>query len=192
MPLSPVPTPTPSTAYSVFHPLHHWSSNHLHLPTSLTPLCATAGRIVKPILAGFYRVRRWLFRNKAAAQATPDQPNPLTLWNFVGRTKPLCTAFYEAPHRQVHWALEILAVDPAHQAKGVGRDLVAWGMARAKCDPAGDLPVVVTAADGKEGFYQKVGFKDLVGYVSKTVDEHGNDNALRAHGVGGGAVLWTK
>lgn len=62
----------------------------------------------------------------------------------------------------------------------------------AKSDPIGDLPVCVVAADGKEEFYHKTGFVDLVGWLSKTEDATGGDNPLRANGVGGGAVLWTR
>lgn len=59
-------------------------------------------------------------------------------------------------------------------------------------DPVGDLPVCVVAADGKEEFYNKVGFRYLVGWLSRAVDATGGDNPLRANGLGGGAVLWTK
>ncbi|RMD41551.1 hypothetical protein DV735_g3590, partial [Chaetothyriales sp. CBS 134920] len=107
--------------------------------------------------------------------------DPRLLWNFFQQVGPFAAAFFAAPHRQTHWALETLAVLPGEQGKGYGRDLVLEGLERASTDPAGDLPVSVVAADGKETFYQKVGFKELVGW-----------NPLKANGVGGGAVLWTK
>jgi hypothetical protein len=61
------------------------------------------------------------------------------------------------------------------------------------------VPTWVMSAEGKEGFYQKVGFRELVGWVSKgPVMVTGRDgveieveNPLEVRGIGGGAVLWT-
>lgn len=61
-----------------------------------------------------------------------------------------------------------------------------------KNDPMRDLPVCVVVADGKEEFYNKAGIRYLVRWLSRTVDATGGDNPLRANGLGGGAVLWTK
>ena len=98
-----------------------------------------------------------------------------------------------APHRQKHWSLEILGVHPDYQGKGYGKELVEYGLARfARSDPEGDVPALVVAAEGKEEFYRKCGFPELVGWVSEVRDEDGNDNELKRNGVGGGAVLWTR
>jgi len=148
--------------------------------------------MIKPLLSTFYNLRRRMFPNKASVQPTPGNPNPLNYWNFLPSILPFGRPFFSAPHRQIHWSLEILAIHPDHQGKGYGRELVEQGLERSKCDPEGDLPVCVVAADGKEGFYQKCGFKELVGWLSKTVGEDGSDNPLRKNGVGGGAVLWTR
>ncbi|OQV00858.1 hypothetical protein CLAIMM_06300 [Cladophialophora immunda] len=149
-------------------------------------------RLMKPLLSTFYRLRRLIFRNKAAVRPTAENPRPLTYWALGPSLLPFSAQFMAAPQRQTHWSLEILGVHPNFQGRGFGRELVEYGMEMARSDPLGDLPVSVMSADGKEGFYQKCGFKHLVGYVSKAEDEQGNENPLRRNGVGGGAVLWTR
>jgi len=104
---------------------------------------------------------------------------------------PFAPEFFSAPHRKIHWSLENLAIHPDYQGRGYGRQLVEWGLEDAKHDPTGNLPACVIAADGKEVFYQKCGFHELVGWLSKTVDDKGRDNPMRGNGLGGGAVLWT-
>ena len=149
--------------------------------------------MVKPLLSTFYRLRRLVSPNKASAQPTRSDPRPLTKWNFHRSARPFYAAFFSAPYRQIHWSLEALAVHPLYQGKGHGRQLVEDGLQRARSDPQeGDLPACVIAADGKEGFYQKCGFAELVGWISKATGEDGTDNPLRRNGVGGGAVLWTR
>ena len=65
-------------------------------------------------------------------------------------------------------------------------------MSRSDPAGAGDLPACVVAAEGKEKFYQKRGFKKLAGYVFEAVDDKGQENPLKKMGVRGGAVLWTR
>lgn len=147
---------------------------------------------MKPLLSAFYALRRRVVPNKAAARPTPEDPHPLAQWNFISRILPYAASFFSEPHRQTHWSLEILAVHPDYHGKGYGRELVNYGLERAKSDPEGDLPVCVVAAEGKEGFYLKSGFKEIVGWMSQTVGSDGSDNPMRERGIGGGAVLWTK
>ncbi|RMZ82265.1 hypothetical protein DV738_g1846, partial [Chaetothyriales sp. CBS 135597] len=69
-------------------------------------------------------------------------------WNFYEQVGPFAAQFFSAPHRQIHWALEILAVLPEEQGKGFGRELVVEGLERVRRDPAGhgeagELPVSV-------------------------------------------------
>ena len=149
-------------------------------------------RIIKPLLSTFYSFRRRIFGNRASVRATSENPDPLMMWDFVRQVMPYILHFFDAPHRQTHWSLEILAVHPHEQGKGYGKDLVLDGLERSRADPEGDLPVCVIAGDRKETFYQKYGFKELVGWVSRTTRNDGSDNPLRRNGVGGGAVLWTR
>ncbi|KIY02244.1 uncharacterized protein Z520_02382 [Fonsecaea multimorphosa CBS 102226] len=149
-------------------------------------------RLLKPLLSIFYRLRRLIFRNKAAVRPTLENPRPLTYWTMGPALKPFSIQFMNAPHRQTHWSLDILGVHPDFQGRGFGRELVEHGLEMARSDPIGDVPACVMSADGKEAFYQKCGFGDLIGYVSKVEDDKGRENPLRRHGVGGGAVLWTK
>lgn len=140
----------------------------------------------------FYSIRRRAFGNKAAVQVTRDNPSPLTYWNFLPSIVPFGSLFFNVPHRKIHWSLENLAVHPEHQRKGYGSKLVEEVLDVVKNDPMGDLPVCVVAADGKEGFYIKFGFRYLVGWLSRTENATGGENPLRANGLGGGAVLWTR
>ncbi|KIW10148.1 hypothetical protein PV08_11109 [Exophiala spinifera] len=149
--------------------------------------------LIRPILETFYTIRRFFYPNKAAVTPTPESPEPLTFWNFMSKVVPFARDFYSAPHRQNNfWSLETMAVHPSYQGQGYGRELVESGLDLVKNDPSGELPADVVAADGKEAFYQKCGFRDLVGFICETVDDKGRDNPLRSNGVGGGAVLWTK
>lgn len=156
--------------------------------------------MIRPILETYYDLRRYIFPNRASAQPiTPANTNssrhrPLTYWNFGPSITPFLKPFFDAPHRQVHWSLENLAVHPAHQGQGHGRQLVDRVLQICQSDPVedGGPPVCVIAANGKEGFYQKCGFGHLVGWLCKAVDDQGNDNPLRMNRVGGGAVLWTR
>ncbi|OAG35842.1 hypothetical protein AYO21_09999 [Fonsecaea monophora] len=148
--------------------------------------------MIMPAVSKFYSIRRYIWPNKAAARPTEKDPDPLTIWNFLPRIRPLCLDFFSAPHRQIHWSLEFLAIHPNHQGKGFGRELVEDGLVKAEKDPAGDLPVSVVAAEGKEYFYLKVGFNELLGYTSQVVGKDGSENPLKNNNIGGGAMLWTK
>ncbi|RMZ88722.1 hypothetical protein DV736_g4055, partial [Chaetothyriales sp. CBS 134916] len=157
--------------------------------------------LVKPVLAFYYSLRRRIVGNRAAPAPAPafrsrkssTEPPPLTFWNFYEQAGPYMAQFFSAPHRQTRWSLEVLAVHPNEQGKGYGRELVTDGLERlAKNDAEGELPVSVVSANGKEAFYEKMGFKELVGWASRTVGEDGSDNPMRRNGVLGGAVLWTR
>jgi len=146
--------------------------------------------LIAPMLKKYYAFRRRIFPNKAARQPTADEPNPISVWNFVPMMMPLCEHLFKAPHRASRWSLEILCVHPDYHGKGFGKELVAHGLAMAKHDPEGDLPVCVIAAEGKETFYQKNGFGEVEGWTSQ---EGGMANPLKRNGIDeGGALLWTK
>ncbi|ETI29383.1 hypothetical protein G647_01836 [Cladophialophora carrionii CBS 160.54] len=149
-------------------------------------------RLMKPLLSVLYRVRRFFVPNKAARRPTKADPQELTYWMLGPMIFRFGRQFMAGAHRERHWSLEILGVDPRYQGRGHGRELVEQGLEMARLDPEGDLPGCVMAADGKEGFYQKCGFKELVGYLCDAEDDAGGENPFRRNGVGGGAVLWTR
>jgi predicted N-acetyltransferase YhbS len=96
--------------------------------------------------------------------------------------------FYNHPDRRQYWELLTLGVHPDHQRRGIGRELAAWGLERAREE---GVLAVVCAAKGLEAFYQSCGFVDMVGSVSEAEVE-GLVNPLKERGIGGGAVLWTR
>ncbi|EXJ77508.1 hypothetical protein A1O3_09735 [Capronia epimyces CBS 606.96] len=159
-------------------------------------------RLISPFLSFIYTVRRFFIRNRSVAQPTPADPNPLNKWNFGPRLWPFTSHYFTHPaYRRNHWELCTLAVDPAYQRRGIGQQLVAWGLERARTD---GLPAVVIGATDTEPFYQRCGFKYLVGYASKAELEDEKDldsskatrldktNPLNARGLGGGAIMWTE
>lgn len=158
------------------------------------------GRLVSPFLSFFYTVHRFLLRNRSIAGSTLSDPNPLNKWNFASRIEPYASRYFTHPPYRLHrWELCTLAVDSRYQRRGIGQELVAWGLERAKTD---GLPAVVIAAKDTEPFYLRCGFAHLVGYVSTAEIENDDHcirvkridvtNPLKARGIGGGAVLWTE
>jgi predicted N-acetyltransferase YhbS len=53
-----------------------------------------------------------------------------------------------------------LAVLPSAQNRGIGRALVQWGLTQAEKE---GVSASVVAAEGKEMFYQRCGFDEMVG-----------------------------
>lgn len=139
----------------------------------------------------------WFKPCRATTKPSAEDPDPLLFTNFVGRLIPFGTPFMRDPSkpwRKNHWSLEVLGIHPTGQGKGYGKELVEWGLARAKCDSASGvtgLPSVVVSADTKEVFYQKVGFEELAGWSSRSLEGVPGRNPLEERGIGGGAVLWT-
>lgn len=82
--------------------------------------------------------------------------------------------------RAESWYLETLAVHPGFQGRGVGRDLVQWGLERAEEE---GICASVVSAKGKDGFYRKAGFDLLEGSATS-----GKGNPLA--GVEGGNIHW--
>lgn len=128
------------------------------------------------------------FPNRAGIRPTPSDPDPLTRANFDARISPFASQFFAGAHRSQHWELCTLAVPPEHQRRGMGRELVAWGLERARRE---GVPAVVIAAKNLEGYYQRCGFEELVGLASEA-EVDGMVNPLKERGIGGGAVLWTR
>jgi len=143
-----------------------------------------------PLIKLVHRLRNWVIRDQSAARPSDSDTDPLTMTNFEQRMYPFITHhFVEPPYRRNHWSLNTLAVHPAYQNRGAGRELVAWGMERARAD---GLPAGVIAAKGREMFYRRCGFDLLVGWATEGVDVQGNKNPLGVRGIGGGAIMWTR
>ena len=90
------------------------------------------------------------------------------------------TEHYFTGTRAETWYLAAIGVDPTHEKRGYGRELVKYGFDRAKEE---DVGCSVICADGKENFYQACGFDVVVGYVS---DEGGEENPAR--NISGGQI----
>ncbi|KAK3672858.1 hypothetical protein LTR78_007211 [Recurvomyces mirabilis] len=82
------------------------------------------------------------------------------------------------------WMLELIAVDPMTGKKGYGRQMLEWGMQRAKED---GLACSLIAGKGAVGFYRRCGFDIEVGTLT---DEGGDDNPMRRAGVEGGTIMF--
>ena len=96
---------------------------------------------------------------------------------------PFCGHFWTGSRADV-WDLTLLGVDPTSGAKGQGRQLVAWGFARAKEEGVG---CSVMTAGGVEPFYQKCGFDVIAGSVR---DHGGQENPLIRENIAGGTMMF--
>lgn len=147
-------------------------------------------RLVQPIIKLFTGLHYQVFGNRSFVRPSPEDPKPLTKFNFEELMWPfMAHHFTSVPYRQNHWELATLGVDPKYQRRGVGRELVLWGLEKARED---DLPAVVVGAKGTEEFYERCGFEFLVGYATEGINEKGEENPLRLRGIGGGCIRWTR
>lgn len=127
---------------------------------------------------------------RASAKPTRENSDPLLFTNYVTRLIPfsvhlLCNPL--TPWRANDWSLEILAIHPSFQGQGHGRELAQWGLNKAKHDIASGVtgvPSVVISAETREGFYQKTGFREIVGWSSRSVEGVPGTNPLRSEAVG--------
>lgn len=104
-------------------------------------------------LAGFEQVvlrieglYRWFFN----IDKSVDKIKLANFWRVLAE-KPF---FEDIPH---FWELQVLAVSPKFQRKGVGSMLLYWGMEQASLH---HLPVVVAATLNGECLYKKYGFTE--------------------------------
>ncbi|EGD93523.1 hypothetical protein TESG_01068 [Trichophyton tonsurans CBS 112818] len=97
--------------------------------------------------------------------------------------KALGALYASPPHRLTNWSLNCLAVRPKYQRLGHGRELVAWGVDRAREE---GIAASVLAAKGKDTFYRRCGFTELAGWATD-----GEGNPLKGV-VEGGAVMFTR
>jgi predicted N-acetyltransferase YhbS len=82
--------------------------------------------------------------------------------------------------RAENWYLALLAVHPAYQGHGFGRELVEWGIRAADEER---VCASVLSSEGNDDFYLKCGFDERVGNATE-----GEGNPLR--GVKGGSILF--
>ena len=147
-------------------------------------------RMVQPIIKLFTSLHYQIFGNRSFVRPSLEDPKPLTKLNFEALMWPfMAHHFTSVPYRQNHWELATLGVDPKYQRRGVGRELVLWGLEKARED---DLPAVVIGSKGTEDFYERCGFEFLVGYATDGINEKGEENPLRLRGIGGGCIRWTR
>lgn len=86
--------------------------------------------------------------------------------------------------RKNNWYLSLCGADAAYQGRGYGKQLVLWGIARAREE---NVHASVIASENNATFYQRCGFDDVVGNGTE-----GEGNPLKD--VGGGDILfmWPK
>lgn len=114
------------------------------------------------------RASKWFSPNRAADPAHA---------NVLHDTFPLIKHYWSGK-REENWYLDFLAVHPDAQGKGCGKELVLWGVERAKRD---GVPASVVAALDKEGFYGKLGFVEV---------GRANVGPMGEAGIQGGAVMF--
>lgn len=83
------------------------------------------------------------------------------------------------PERKSNLYLDILAVHPEGQGKGVGRELVQWGIDESKKER---IPSSVIAAHEKDKFYEKFGFREV---------GRANVGKMGEAGIRGGSIMFT-
>lgn len=98
--------------------------------------------------------------------------------DVVERAERFTMHYWTGPRART-WLLDFLMVDPAHQRKGFGRELVCFGLDLATRDC---VCASVIASEVGEGLYVSCGFKP-VGWV-----QEGEGNPLS--GLPGGRILF--
>ncbi|KAF3032400.1 hypothetical protein E8E11_000729 [Didymella keratinophila] len=92
--------------------------------------------------------------------------------NILQEAEPYFAHHFEGT-RADSWYLHLLAVHSASQHRGFGRELVFWGLERAREE---DVHASVISSDPKESFYFACGFESIVGSM---MDDEGNPLGLR-------------
>jgi len=106
--------------------------------------------------------------------------NPAMLDVFE-RSAPFFMHHWSGARAKV-WSLQTLGVFPEYQGRGLGTELTRWGIEQAQSD---GVPASVVAANGKEEFYRRCGFREKVGNVTD-----GENNPMKD--FKGGAILFSK
>lgn len=129
------------------------------------------GRFLK-YFAGLY--------NSVSSFFWPDRAANPSMLNVFLRASPFFAHHWSGARARC-WSLDSLGVKPEYQRKGVGRQLVQWGLECARQD---GVAASVVSADGRENFYKACGFNNIVGNVC---DGEGNPMA----DFKGGTILFT-
>lgn len=84
------------------------------------------------------------------------------------------------------WYLDLCCVDPSYEHRGFGRELVHWGLDRARVE---NVHASVLASYENDDFYLRCGFDEVIGNCSE-----GESNPLAVAGVKGGNIIfmWPK
>ena len=102
---------------------------------------------------------------------------------------PFISHYYlSPPHRLTRWSLECISVLPEYREHGHGRELVTWGLERAREE---GIPSNVMAAADRERFYQRCGYTEMVGHATDGVDQQGRVNPFKGR-IRGGCILFTR
>lgn len=137
----------------------------------ITFLTLPTGNLIKPLIT---------FRNRVISTIWPNRAADTTQLGLETHMYPFIKHLWTGSRANC-WDLHSLAVAPAYQNRGYGRQLVKWGLEQAERE---GVAASVLSAEGKERFYQRCGFVDVVG---RATDGVGNPLAGR---VRGGAILF--
>lgn len=88
--------------------------------------------------------------------------------------------------RSDNWYLDLCCVHPSYEHRGFGRELVHWGLERAREE---NVHASVLASYGNDDFYLRCGFDEVIANCTE-----GEGNPLGLAGVKGGNIIfmWPK
>ncbi|CAJ0547434.1 Ff.00g041880.m01.CDS01 [Fusarium sp. VM40] len=126
--------------------------------------------LLKPLSSVAMKVHSWAWPNRATDPGVED---------VIERAYP-CFDHIWSGERAESWYLECLAVHPEFQGRGIGKELVQWGLDKAQAE---GVCASVVSALGKDGFYAKCGFDEQYGSARQ-----GEGNPLAD--VEGSSIYW--
>jgi GNAT superfamily N-acetyltransferase len=110
---------------------------------------------------------------------TPNRAIDESKRNVLAESFPWFSHYWSGARAQ-NWYLALCGVDPSYAGQGFGRELVRWGLDRAREE---GVHASVVASKGIDKFYLICGFDEAVGKCTE-----GEGNPL--NGVGGGDILF--
>ena len=113
----------------------------------------------------------------------PDRAGDPTKFDVLERSGPFTDHYWKTPERLENWYLGLLGTGPEYQGHGYGKELLKWGLDKAREE---GICVSLVSADGKDGFYKYHGVTEEVGWAN----EGGEENPLRH--VAGGRIMFSK